>query len=441
MAGGAAVTRMVGMSATAPTPAGVRGRAHVARRTGRRESVLFALAMAVIAVGVLDDAFVSPEPGTTAADHAVSGLVPVAVALGLAVVYPRQRPVLRGLVAIACGALAVTAGIADGIRHAAIDRLSGDDLTAILAALAGLLLVALGVATLWRGRKRTPWPRRALAAFAALAFAYLVVLPVAFAIVATHKARSPVAAPALGRPAEEVRLRTSDGLVLAGSYVRSRNGAAVIVFPGRSGPVPHARLLARHGYGVLLIDRRGEGASEGDFNAFGWSGEPDLRAALAFLRTRPDVDARRIGGLGLSVGGELLLQTAAHTRALAAVVSEGAGVRSLAEQLHTPDVPAPLRWLSPRTIQTAAVAVLSNSAPPPDLAELVRHIAPRPVLLIRALDGNPDEELNRVYLTRSGAPKALWEIPDGGHTGGLAAHPDEYERRVVGFFDRALLNK
>jgi len=73
--------------------------------------------------------------------------------------------------------------------------------------------------------------------------------------------------------------------------------------------------------------------SEGDYNAFGWSGEPDLRAALAFLRRRPDVDPARIGGLGLSVGGELLLQTAAHTRALRAVVSEGAGQRSLAEHL------------------------------------------------------------------------------------------------------------
>ena len=70
-------------------------------------------------------------------------------------------------------------------------------------------------------------------------------------------------------------------------------------------------MLIRHGYGVLLLDRRGEGASEGDYNAFGWSGEPDLRAAIAFLRRQPDVDPARIGGLGLSVGGELLLQTAA----------------------------------------------------------------------------------------------------------------------------------
>jgi fermentation-respiration switch protein FrsA (DUF1100 family) len=394
----------------------------------RREQLVFAAAIAAAAVAVLDDAFVRREPGTAIADHLASGLVPVAAAVGLAVAYPRLRPGLRALVAISCGSLALTAGIADA---------------AVLSVAAGLALMVLGTATLWRSRRRDDPPvrrqaRRALIAVAVLAFAYLVVLPVGFAIVATHKARSPVVSPAVGRQAEAVRLTTRDGLRLAGSYVPSRNRAAVIVFPGRSGPVPHARLLARHGYGVLLLDRRGEGASQGDYNAFGWSGEADLRAALAFLRARPDVDPARIGGLGLSVGGELLLQTAARTPALAAVVSEGAGTRSLAEQLHTPDVPAPVRWISPTTVQTAAVAVLSNSAPPPDLVDLVARIAPRPVLLIRALDGNVDEELNEVYHAAAGRPKALWEVPRGGHTGALAAFPREYERRVVGFFDQSL---
>jgi dienelactone hydrolase len=62
---------------------------------------------------------------------------------------------------------------------------------------------------------------------------------------------------------------------------------------------------------------------------------------------RHDVDPRRIGGLGLSVGGELLLQAAAHDGGLRAVVSDGAGVRSLAEHLHTPGLGAIQRWLTP----------------------------------------------------------------------------------------------
>jgi len=41
----------------------------------------------------------------------------------------------------------------------------------------------------------------------------------------------------------------------------------------------------------------------------------------------------------------------------------------------------------------------------------------------------------------AGGPKELWELPEAGHTGGLDARPGEYERRVVGFFDRYLLGR
>ncbi len=200
-------------------------------------------------------------------------------------------------------------------------------------------------------------------------------------------------------------------------------------------------MLARHGYGALLLDRRGEGSSEGDINLYGWNGEADVRAAVAYLSRRPDLDPDRIGGLGLSVGGELLLQTAAHDRGLRAVVSEGAGVRSFAEHRHTPGVGGTQQWLSPWLVQTAALTVLGDGAPPPDLAPLVSRIAPRPVLLIRAVHGNPDEGLNREYAANAGSSASLWEVARGGHTGALDAMPAEYEHRVVGFFDAALLHR
>jgi dienelactone hydrolase len=271
---------------------------------------------------------------------------------------------------------------------------------------------------------------------AALTIVLFALVPVGAAILATHKARAPVAAADLGRPYAPVALTTADGLRLAGWYVPSLNRAAVILFPGRSATIGHARMLVRNGYGVLLLDRRGEGESEGGINLYGWDGEPDLTAAIGFLRARPDVDPGRIGGLGLSVGGELLLQAAAHTPVLRAVVSEGAGARSLAEHLGTPGLGTLQRWITPSVAQTGAVAVLSGHLPPGDLTRLVRRIAPRPVLLVRALDGHPDEVLNRVYAANGHG--GLWEVRSGGHTGALSAHPREYERRVVGFFDRAL---
>jgi uncharacterized protein len=48
------------------------------------------------------------------------------------------------------------------------------------------------------------------------------------------------------------------------------------------------------------------------------------------------------------------------------------------------------------------------------------------------------EKLNRGYYVAAREPKTLWEIPESDHVGGMEARPDEYERRVVGFFDDAL---
>jgi uncharacterized protein len=91
-------------------------------------------------------------------------------------------------------------------------------------------------------------------------------------------------------------------------------------------------MLARHGYGVLLVDARGYDGSDGDPNVFGWGETKDLDAAVRWLQARRDVRDGRIGGIGFSVGGEMMLEAAASNTALRAVVSEGAGERSIRER-------------------------------------------------------------------------------------------------------------
>jgi fermentation-respiration switch protein FrsA (DUF1100 family) len=267
---------------------------------------------------------------------------------------------------------------------------------------------------------------------------YWLVAPVAIAILATHRPRAAVAAPELGAPYEAVTIRTTDGLDLAAWYVRSHNGAVVISYPTRQGKLAQARMLARHGYGVLLLDARGYDGSDGDPNLFGWDGAKDIDAAVAWLQTRPEVEDSRIGGIGFSVGGEMMLQAAASNPQLRAVVSDGAGARSVREDL----LRGPRGWLAipEATVQTAAVAVLSGALPPPSLEQLTSRIAPRPLFLIYAGRGGGGEELNADYYAAAAQPKTLWKIDEAGHVGGLTARPQEYEQRVIGFFDRALLD-
>ena len=401
------------------------------------------VAAGLVALHVVDDNFLQPPAGTSAVEHLVSGLgtlAPIALA-GWA--YPRVRAGAAAVLAIFLGLCGVTFGIEGGYYTLAVGP-SGDDYTGLVSIAAGAALLGLGALRLWRSRRTTPnhawrYLRRLLIGFASLVVLHQAVLPIGWAYVSTHAARAAVPRADLGTSPEDVTLTTSDGLELEGWYVPSTNGAAVIVFPGRLRSQHHARMLIEHGYGVLLFDRRGEGASEGEGNMSGWGGERDIYAALDFLEGRPDVDPNRIGGLGLSVGGELMLQAAAEDERLAAVVSEGAGTRQFSEQIQ--DHPLSEMWpfLPLMATKTGALALFSHSMPPPRLVDLVPEIAPRPALFIWAPDGGNIETMNPRYHRLAGPAAEIWEI-DAPHIEGITTHPEEYEQRVVDFLDRALLD-
>ena len=87
---------------------------------------------------------------------------------------------------------------------------------------------------------------------------------------------------------------------------------AVVCFHGFTGSkteshrlfVKMARMLAEAGVVCLRIDFRGSGDSEGDFSQMTIAREvEDARAALKFLRAVPGVDQKRVGILGMSMGG------------------------------------------------------------------------------------------------------------------------------------------
>jgi uncharacterized protein len=143
-----------------------------------------------------------------------------------------------------------------------------------------------------------------------------------------------------------------------------------------------------------------------------------LPAAIGFLHERPEIDPNRIGGMGFSVGGEVLLKSAARPD-LRAVVSEGAGFRSIREFRHI----ALSRWFIFPLVSfaTLGTAVFSNGLPPPDLADIIGRITPRHVLLIYAENGIGGEELNEVFHKAAGGTAELWRVPGSSHLGGIDA--------------------
>jgi uncharacterized protein len=148
------------------------------------------------------------------------------------------------------------------------------------------------------------------------------------------------------------------------------------------------------------------------------SQSPTASAAVAWLRHQPDVHSGRIGGIGFSVGGEMMLQAAANNRGLRAVVSDGAGFRSVREEL----LYGPRGWftsLPGQAVQSAALTVMSGTAPPPSLKDIVPRIAPRRVFFVYAGHGAGGEEYNPDFYRAAHPPKTIWKIPEAHHTRGV----------------------
>ena len=134
---------------------------------------------------------------------------------------------------------------------------------------------------------------------------------------------------------EEVSF-SNRGARLAGALLVPRGSGphpAVVLLHGsgpqnRNGTLPFARFLLRHGIAILTFDKRGVGASQGDWRRASFETlAEDALAAVALLKTRRDIDAKRIGLFGVSQGGWIGPLAASRSRDVALVVSvSGPGV-------------------------------------------------------------------------------------------------------------------
>jgi len=108
-------------------------------------------------------------------------------------------------------------------------------------------------------------------------------------------------------PAREVRLIASDGVPVAASWWPGAraDAPAILLLHGinnnRDRMRAQALWLNGLGYGVLAIDFRGHGESGAAPRSFGLHEARDAAAALAFVRR--DLPTRRVGLIGISLGG------------------------------------------------------------------------------------------------------------------------------------------
>ncbi|RKG72069.1 alpha/beta hydrolase [Corallococcus terminator] len=252
-----------------------------------------------------------------------------------------------------------------------------------------------------------------------------------------HPSRSPVVRPS-GPEAltglEDVSFQSA-GQVLRGWYRPSRDGTAVVLVHGfaanRTQLLFEAGVLAASGHGVLLFDLHGQGESDGDAIGWGDSEREDVRAALSFVRARPEVTPGRVGLFGFSMGGTTALLVAQEDPRVKAVAAVGA-FPDLAGDMgshYGASTWAVLWGLRRAGIDVGAVRPLDGMC----------RLEGRGLLLING-GSDPDgpQKLGASLYRAACEPRQLWEVPDAAHGEYARKDPEGYARHLREFFDRAL---
>lgn len=235
-----------------------------------------------------------------------------------------------------------------------------------------------------------------------------------------------------------------DNIPLRGWYIDSPGDQVILILHGHGGnrasetDITLARPLVRHNYDVLMFDFRGHGESGDAPVSVGEHEVRDLAGAVRYLKTR---GVQQVGVIGMSMGADTALNAAPDQPELAALVVDGpfadASVLLDADLPKRSGLPA---WFNPGVILMGKLLYgihLDENKPVNGLGRL----GTRPVLHVH---GTLDDDIplsQAEQFRQAGAHNPnfqQWIVADAGHTQAHARHPEEYEARVLAFFDMYL---
>ena len=245
---------------------------------------------------------------------------------------------------------------------------------------------------------------------------------------------------------DDVSLTGFDGAILKAWYIEpiNPNGKSVLILHGIGGnridETGFGDIFLSHGYAVLLPDSREHGASGGSVATYGILERDDIRRWVDWVRQR---DSGCTYLLGESMGAAIGLQAAAVTPDLCAIVVEApyANFRQISyERLGRRTSTGALFWqtLGRPILEIAFVYTRLRYGvylPDSDPLEAVEH-STVPTLLIAGVNDKdiPMHHSEELQAACTGHCN-LWIVPGGEHADASTFAHDEFEKRVLDFFD------
>lgn len=238
---------------------------------------------------------------------------------------------------------------------------------------------------------------------------------------------------------QALNFTTPDGVSHNGWFFPGmRGGPVIIVLHGyrssRSEILTLASALQQHRYNVLAFNLAGHGESPQTYTSLGFKETEELLAALEMLSQRPDVDGKRIGLWGHSLGGHTALSAAVSSPSVKALVLDSVYPRPVdllrleMERMGAGWVPA----LGPITRLEFRLYTFRYS--PDGTEKQLDRLTGMPKLFLSGSDQPGLAELTERLYERVPGPKQYVPLPTTFLASLGAEERSNYETQVVSFF-------
>ena len=227
---------------------------------------------------------------------------------------------------------------------------------------------------------------------------------------------------------------TAPTVIVVHGFTACRHDHAVLLPAG---------MLHRNGYSVLVMDLRDHGDSTREDGRFagGTDEYRDVLGAWDWVRTEQGVPASSIGLVGISLGAATVLLATGAQPDVAAVWEDSSYAdlpSAIDAELTRSGYPTFLAFGGVLAARLISGDDLTSYSP----LDAVARLDGRPLYITHGTD---DTRLSVDYGHRleaaaraDGGPVESWYVDGAEHTEAMVTHAEEYERRLVGFFDGAL---
>ena len=241
----------------------------------------------------------------------------------------------------------------------------------------------------------------------------------------------------IGLKYEEINFKSADGINLSGWFIQNNKTKKTIIimhgYPAdKANLLGIAKFLSKQ-FNVFLFDFRSFGKSKGKYTTVGYLEKKDLEGAIKYLEAEKNIS--EVGLYGFSLGGAVALMN--ENKNVKEIVSDSSYARLSNMVMHMYNPFSILKYPLYYLTKIYGLIFLGIDIDKINPVDNIKNLDV-PILLIHSKNDSQIPVTESFLLHDANKKSELWIVENAEHGTAHFANPEEYEKKVLGFFEICL---